>query len=376
MTLIINAGSSSLKFKLFNEKLAVINDGIVEKIGLDGSFVIFGGLPAAKQGKKQPIKIENHEQALKLVFSLLKKVGMPVGKIKKVGHRIVHGGSEFVKPTLLNKKVVQALAKYNKLAPLHNPAALLCVRASLKLLPKAKQIACFDTMFYKTLPDFAFRYALPEKIYKKFGLRKYGFHGLSHEYVAGQAAKKLNLLLAKINLITCHLGSGCSITAIKNGKAIDTSMGFTPLEGLMMGTRCGDIDPALGLFLVKNGLTPEKVDSMFNNESGWLGVSGFKDLRDILTGAGYNVAGYKVGRSFSEKEKASCKLALRMFVYRVKKYIGAYAAVLGKVDAIVFTAGIGERNADVRKLIMRGLLIKTRVLVVPTNEELQIAKSI
>ncbi|MFH0815156.1 MAG: acetate/propionate family kinase [Candidatus Falkowbacteria bacterium] len=369
MTLIINAGSSSLKFKLFDEKLRELNDGIVEKIGLNGSFVVFGN-------KKELVKVENHEQALKLVFSLLHKAAVPIEKIKKVGHRIVHGGAEFVAPTLLNKKVVQAVAKYNKLAPLHNPAALLCVSALLKLLPKAKQVACFDTMFYKTLPDFAFRYALPEKIYKKFGLRKYGFHGLSHEYVANQAAKKLRQPLNKVNLITCHLGSGCSITAIKNGKAIDTSMGFTPLEGLMMGTRCGDLDPAIGLFLVKNGFSAEQVDSMFNNESGWLGVSGFKDLRDVLVGAGYNVAGYKVVRAFSQKEKENCKLALRMFVYRIKKYICAYAGILGKVDAIVFTAGIGERNADVRKLIARGLPIKARVLAIPTNEELQIAKSI
>jgi acetate kinase len=228
-------------------------------------------------------------------------------------------------------------------------------------------------MFYKTVPDFAFRYALPEKIYKKFGARKYGFHGLSHQYIVARAAEKLKSPLSKINLITCHLGSGCSMTAIKGGKAMDTSMGFTPLEGLMMSTRTGDMDPSLALFLIKNGMSVDAVDSLFNKESGWFGVAGFKDLRDILICAGYKVPNYKVGRKFSDKQKAACALALKMFVYRVKKYIGAYAAILGRVDAIVFTAGVGERNADIRKMIISGLPIKTKILVVPTDEEKQIA---
>jgi acetate kinase len=231
-------------------------------------------------------------------------------------------------------------------------------------------------MFYKTLPGFVFQYPLPEKIYKKFGARKYGFHGLSHQYVVARAAEKLKLPLSKINLITCHLGSGCSITAIKNGKAVDTSMGFTPLEGLMMSTRTGDIDAGLVLFLVKNGMSADAVDALLNKESGWFGVSGFKDLRDVLIGAGHKVQNYIVGCKFSEKQRAACKLAVEMFVYRVKKYIGAYAAVLGKIDAIVFTAGVGERNADIRKMILSGLPIKTKVLVVPTDEEKQIAMMI
>jgi acetate kinase len=383
MILVINAGSSSLKFKLFQvetipsrwagrHELSLRRDireivsGIVEKIGLSDSFSVF-------DDKKVLIDVKNHEQAMTLVFSFLEERGVKISEIKKVGHRVVHGGEEFVAPTLLNKKVVQAISKYNKLAPLHNPAALLCVCAAMKLLPSAKHVACFDTMFYKTVPDFAFRYALPEKIYKKFGARKYGFHGLSHQYIVARAAEKLKSPLSKINLITCHLGSGCSMTAIKGGKAMDTSMGFTPLEGLMMSTRTGDMDPSLALFLIKNGMSVDAVDSLFNKESGWFGVAGFKDLRDILICAGYKVPNYKVGRKFSDKQKAACALALKMFVYRVKKYIGAYAAILGRVDAIVFTAGVGERNADIRKMIISGLPIKTKILVVPTDEEKQIA---
>jgi len=315
-------------------------------------------------------------QALELVFSFLEREGVGRKDIKKVGHRVVHGGEEFVKPTLLTVASIKSIAKYSKLAPLHNPANLDCIKSALKLLPHAKQYACFDTMFYKTLPEYVYRYALPNKFYKNYQVRKYGFHGLSHEYVADMAAKKLHKPLSKLNLITCHLGSGCSITAIRGGKAVDTSMGFTPLEGLMMSSRAGDMDPSVALYLLKQGFTPTQIDDIFNKQSGWLGVSGFKDLRDVLIVAGYKIPGYKGPKKITIDDKMCSKLALQMFIYQVQKYIGAYYAVLGKVDALVFTAGVGERNSDVRKLITKDLPFRMKVMVVPTNEELQIARSI
>lgn len=369
-TLVFNLGSSSIKFKIFDENLKEIFAGQVEKIGQKDPLFTFSGY-------RDGFILEdyNHEDSLSFILHVIdEKVGLK--NIVKIGHRVVHGGDEFTKPTLIDKNVLKHLTKYNKLAPLHNPYNLLGIKFCLKKISWAKNYAVFDTAFYKTLPDYAYRYALPNKIFKKFGYRKYGFHGISHEYVADQVAKKLKKPLSKLNLITCHLGSGCSITAIKHGKAIDTSMGFTPLEGVMMLTRAGDLDPAVPLKLIENGMSVLEVYKMLNFESGILGLTGYKDLRDVLTVAGYKIKNYKFKKKRSKEQFTQAKLAIQMFIYRVKKYIGAYFAVLGKVDCIVFTAGIGERSEIIRNLIMKDLPFKTKVLVVPTNEELQIARKI
>jgi acetate kinase len=311
---------------------------------------------------------------------VLEKISSQYSKenILIVGHRVVHGGEEFTKPTLVTAATLKNLAKYDKLSPLHNPANLMGIRACRKLLPRAKNIAVFDTGFYSTLPGYAYTYAIPIDFYKKHAVRRYGFHGISHEYVANEAARILKKPLAKLNLITCHLGSGASVTAIRGGRAVDTSMGFTPLEGLAMSTRSGDLDPAIPLYLIRElKITPQEVDNILNKKSGLFGLSGFADMREVLTAAGYKVEGFKSKKVSVGKKKLS-NLALQVFVYRVKKYLGAYGAVLEKVDAIVFTAGIGERNKTVRDLIMKNLKIsgQPKVLAIPTNEELMIARKL
>ncbi|HUT22059.1 MAG TPA: acetate/propionate family kinase [Candidatus Bipolaricaulota bacterium] len=351
LILIINAGSSSVKFKLFDQNLKKLHAGIVEQIS-GQSFCDF-------DGHKTIVKIKNHHEAITAVFLFLTSKKIDLSSMKKVGHRYVHGGEKFYKPLLVNSKNIKELEKLNDLAPLHNPHNLAGIKAVIKLLPQAKNYACFDTAFFHDLPDRTKYYPLPMKLTEKMNIRRYGFHGLSHQFVAENSSKRLNKKLSRLNLITCHLGSGCSISAIQNGKPIDTSMGFTPLEGLMMATRSGDIDPAIVFHLNKKGYKLPAIEKMLNFESGFYGVSGFKDMREILA-----------------SEKKPAKLALDMFVYRIKKYIGAYAAVLGKVDAIAFTAGIGERSGQIRKLIISGLPIKAKVLVVPANEELMMAKLI
>lgn len=369
--LVINAGSSSVKFKLFNERLKENAEGIVERIGLAGSFISYG---FSGEKKKKELKIKNHEQAMTAVMEVLKEEKIDFSSIKKIGHRVVHGGEKFIKPTLLTEKVLKQLEGYNKLAPLHNPHNLSWIKSCMKFLPKAKNFAVFDTAFHATIPDYAYHYAIPTEIYRKYGVRRFGFHGISHDFVSSVAAKKLHK--EKPNLITCHLGGGCSITAIKNRKSIDTSMGLTPLEGLMMSSRSGDIDPGVIFYLHREGMTVAQIDQLLNFESGLKGVSGLRDMRDIMIASGYKVSGYKSVIKFTGEQKKSAKLALAMFVYRVKKYLGSYFSILGKVDAIVFTAGIGERNKDIRDLIVKNLPFKTRVLVIPTNEELMIAKNI
>lgn len=374
--LIINSGSATLKFAIFEQtSLKKIASGIVERIGLSGSFL---ELRIKKRETRINHEVKNHGEALKLVLDKLTQISNLKSEISIVGHRVVHGGEEFTKPTPITPEILKKLAKYDKLSPLHNPANLMGIRACRKLLPAVKNIAVFDTGFYKTLPNYAYTYALPIDFYKKYSVRRYGFHGISHEYVAGEAARISGKPLAKLNVITCHLGSGCSVTAVKNGRAVDTSMGFTPLEGLVMSTRSGDLDPAIPLYLIRElKIKPEEVDNILNKKSGLLGLSGFSDMREVLTAAGYKVPGFKNKKVSAEKKKLA-KLALGVFVYRIKKYLGAYGAVLGKVDAIVFTAGIGERNKTVRDLIMKDLKISgaPRVLAVPTNEELMIAKKI
>jgi acetate kinase len=367
---VVNAGSSSIKFKLFEPDFNVVCEGIVEKIGQSGSFLDY------KYGTKRSVdtfSVKNHREGLKKIFQLFDKLEIDVNSISKIGHRVVHGGEEFVQPVLINAKTLQGIEKYNKLAPIHNPNNVAGIKACQKLLPKVPNYAVFDTAFHNTIEKEVFLYPLPMKMYTKHQIRKYGFHGISHQYAMLESSRKLKK--KNPNLITCHLGSGASVTAIEKGKSIDTSMGFTPLEGLMMMTRSGSIDPAIIFYLMGQGYSAANIEDILIDYSGLKGVSGLSDMRDIMIGAGYKVPGYNPEKTFVIDDKKSAKLALSMFVYRIKKYIGSYSAILGKVDAIVFTGGIGERNKDVRDLIMKGLP-KYKVIVVDADEELMIGRSI
>jgi acetate kinase len=339
--LVINSGSSSIKYKLFDmPKKAILSKGIIEHVAEKGS------------------KIKSHQDGIKLVLSKINSVDV-------IGHRVVHGAESFTKPVLINDKVLRQIKKSCSVAPLHNPANLTGIIACKKLLPRVKQVAVFDTAFHQTLPDYAFIYGLPYEFYSRLRVRKYGFHGTSHEYVAGEAAKILGRPLRRLKLITCHLGNGCSIAAIRGGKSIDTSMGFTPLEGLVMGTRCGDIDPALITYIMQKKNIPLKdMDYLLNHLSGLKGISGLSnDMRTLEEKA--------------RKGNKRAELAVDVFVYRVKKYIGSYIAILSGCDAVVFTAGIGENQKRVRNNILKGLFTylkkKPRILVIPTDEELMIA---
>jgi len=340
--LVINSGSSSIKYKLFDmPRACVLAKGTIERIGEKGS----------------PIK--NHYTGLRQVLD-------KIDHINVVGHRVVHGAETFRKPVLINASVIRKIKQCVSLAPLHNPPNLVGILACKKLLPGIKQVAVFDTAFHQTIPDYAYIYGLPYQYYKKFSIRKYGFHGTSHEYVAHEAARRLKIHLHKLKIITCHLGNGCSITAVRGGKSVDTSMGFTPLEGLIMGTRCGDIDPALVTYIMrKTKLNTLKMDNLLNKASGLKGISGLSNDMRLLE------AKAKAGNK-------RARLAIDIFIYRIRKYIGAYAAVLGACDALVFTAGIGENQKGIREKICRGLFSyfkkKPRILVVPTDEELMIAR--
>ncbi len=360
MILVINSGSSSLKFKIFDVKLREIASGLVERIGLERPFLKY--IVGEKEKKLEFGNVPDHSAALSYVVKALKGEGFDLSAIRAVGHRVVHGGEEFVEPTVITASVLERRKAYNKLAPLHNPPNLMGIKATMEAMSGVPNVAVFDTAFYKTIPDYAFMYALPYALYEKKKIRKYGFHGISHQYVTAEAAKKLKKPLSKLRLVSCHLGSGSSVTAVKFGRAIDTSMGFTPLEGLTMSTRCGDIDPAIPLYLIREeGMTPEAVDELMNKKSGLLGISGRKDMRDVMAAA--------------RKGDQRSKLALDMFVYDVVRYVGQFAAVMGGVDAVVFTAGIGERSPEIRKMAMDRLKgLKTRALVVPTNEERMIAE--
>lgn len=363
--LVINAGSSTLKFKVFDfDSLKMVKQGIVERIGLMNSFIVL-------DDKKEVNEVETHEEAFNLVIS---KLGEIKDGIAIVGHRVVHGGEDFTEPVLVTKKIMQKLMKYNKLAPLHNPVNLSCIKASDKYMKKVPDVAVFDTAFFRTLPAKAYIYAIPYRYYQRHNIRRYGFHGISHCYVSQETAKKLNQPLANLNLITCHLGSGCSITAIKNGQAIDTSMGFTPLEGLVMSTRSGSIDPAIPLYLIRKLKMPEdEVNDLLNKRSGLFGLSGSMDMREVLAKAGYKVEGFNYKPKITKREQNLAKLTLEIFVYNIKKYIGAYSAILGRVDAIAFTGGIGERSQIIRRLILTDLP-DYKTVVVPANEELMIAR--
>jgi len=363
--LVINAGSSTLKFKVFSlPDLKLAKQGIIERIGLINSFIILNG-------EKEINEVETHEEAFKLVISKLDDIKT---NIVLVGHRVVHGGEDFKEPIIVTKKIMKKLKKYNKLAPLHNPVNLNCIKASDKYLKNIPDIAVFDTSFYQTLPDYAYIYAIPLKYYQRHKIRRYGFHGISHQYIAQEVAKKLGKPLNQLNLITCHLGSGCSITAVKKGKAIDTSMGFTPLEGLVMSTRSGNIDPAIPLYLIRKvKMREEEVNGLLNKRSGIFGLSGSMDMRELLIKAGYKVPGFKVQGRIRKRDREIAKLTLEIFVYNIKKYIGAYSTILGKVDGVAFTGGIGERSAIIRKLVLKDMP-KFKVLIIPANEELMIAR--
>lgn len=374
--LVINAGSATLKFKVYDQSLKELTGGIVERIGLKGSFFSYRVNNPGAKTENLAVRVKNHSQAVKIVLKFLKKLGC---NIELVGHRVVHGGEEFVKPTLVDKAVLKKLEKYNQLAPLHNPLNLECIKVCQKRLKRVKNIAVFDTAFYHTVPDYIYLYALPLSYYRHYHIRRYGFHGIAHNYALLAAAKKLGKKPSELNLINCHLGSGSSITAIKSGKALDTTMGFTPLEGLTMSTRAGDLDATLPLYLMKNlKMSIKKIEKLFNEESGLLGIAGTRDMREVLIASGHKVKDFKTNRLYNSQEKKRAKLALDMFVYDVQRYLNSYLGLLGQVDAIVFTGGIGERSQVIRQLVLKGVKWpnKLKTLVVSVNEEMMIAQEV
>ncbi|MDE5908092.1 MAG: acetate kinase [Lachnospiraceae bacterium] len=388
--LVINCGSSSLKFQLINSKSEeVIAKGLCERIGIEGSKMTYAPAGGAKQETETPMK--DHTQAVELVLHALTdaKTGVvkSLDEIGAVGHRIVHGGEDFASSTLITDEVMKAIEKCNDLAPLHNPANLIGIRACMELMPETPMVAVFDTAFHQTMPEEAYLYGIPYHYYEDYKVRRYGFHGTSHSYVSKRAAKLLDQKYEDLKIIVCHLGNGASISAVKNGKCVDTSMGLTPLEGLIMGTRSGDLDPAIIEFLCnKEGKSVNEILSVLNKESGVLGLSGgfSSDFRDLEKA-------YHAG-------DAAAVRTMKAFAYRVAKYIGAYTAAMNGVDVICFTAGIGENNPLTRTMVAsylgylgieldeeanakRGedVLIsipssRTKVFVIPTNEELAIAR--
>ena len=382
MILVLNCGSSSLKFCLFDKDFNEVLKGIFERIGASNSFC-----EIKKNGNKDKYEndFNNHKEALVFLFEKFVNYGIDVADIEVIGHRIVHGGKNN-DSILIKDGTMEEIEKYNYLAPLHNPVQVSVVKSCIELFPNIKNSLSFDTAFHSTMSEEAYTYGLPVELSEKYSIRRYGFHGLSHEFVLNEYATKNNKKVEELNLITCHLGSGCSMCAIKNGKSVDTSMGFTPLEGLLMGTRTGDLDPSIPLFLMKNeGLKIEEVDNILNKKSGLIGITGMQnvDMREILYLANYSVSDFD-GAYLNEKYnfeeltilKKRCKLAIDVFVYRVKKYIGAYYAILGRLDAVIFMAGVGERSEVIRNLITSDLpfLENVKIEVINTNEEKMIAE--
>ncbi|WP_019378571.1 acetate kinase [Virgibacillus halodenitrificans] len=383
--LAVNAGSSSLKFQLFQmPEEIVLAKGLTERIGLkDSIFTV-----EIEDNKEKTVQdIPNHEIAVKQVLETLTSSGViqSLDEIDAVGHRVVHGGERFSDSVPITDQVIQSIEELSELAPLHNPANLTGILAFKEVLPEVPMVAVFDTAFHQTMPESSYLYSLPYEYYKDYGIRKYGFHGTSHKYVSQRAAELLNMPVEQLRLISCHLGNGASIAAIQEGKSIDTSMGFTPLAGVTMGTRSGNIDPALIPYVMeKTGKTAEEVIHVLNKESGMLALSGFSsDLRDIEQQAGDN-------------ERA--ELALEVFAGRIHKYLGSYAAKMSGVDAIIFTAGVGENSDVVREKVLHGLEFMgvywdparnkvrgqerfinyphspVKVIIIPTNEEVMIAR--
>ena len=387
--LVINCGSSSLKYQLIdmsNEK--ALAQGLVERIGIQGSI-----LTQKVEGKDKYIieeEMKDHVAAISNVMKALTDdvhgVITSMDEISAVGHRIVHGGEKYAKSVLIDKDVKESIKDCYKLAPLHNPANMIGIEACEEIMPNAPMVAVFDTAFHQTMDKEVYLYALPYELYEKHGIRKYGFHGTSHMYVSNEVAKAMNKDIKDLKIITCHLGNGASLCAIKDGKSIDTTMGFTPLEGIVMGTRCGNIDPAIALFLIKELVyTADQVNDLFNKKSGVAGISGVSsDFRDL--------------EKASSEGNEKAELALEIYYNRLKKEIGALAAEMGGVDVLVFTAGVGENASIVRENAVKGLEFlgieldeeknnvrgelaevskdssKVKIYVVPTNEELVIAR--
>jgi len=388
--LVVNCGSSSLKYQLIDmDNESVLAKGGCERIGIEGSFIVH------KPTGKEPVEIKSpmptHKEAIQLVLDSLVHpvhgVIADLAEINAVGHRAVHGGEKYNKSVLITDEVVNDIENYAELAPLHNPANVIGIKACKAVLPDVPMVAVFDTAFHQTMPDYAYMYGLNYDLYDNYKVRKYGFHGTSHKYVSEKVAEMLDKPVEDTKVIVCHLGNGSSITAVKGGKSVDTTMGFTPLDGLMMGTRSGSVDPAILAYVMKKkNISIEDMDKELNKNSGVFGISGVSsDFRDLW-------AARKEGN-----ERA--RLALDMFNYQVKKYIGQYMAVLNGLDALVFTAGIGENDFEVREAVtndlegigikidkakndgLRGKVAdisaadsKTKVIVIPTNEELMIAK--
>ena len=386
--LVLNCGSSSIKYALYNmDDQSVITSGGIEKIGLPDSFIKY-----KYNGEKFQIDrpIEEHTAGVQFIFEVLTTgqhaVLKSLNELGAVGHRMVHGGERFNKSVVLTPKVMEEFAKCNDLAPLHNPANIKGVNAVSALLPEIPQVGVFDTAFHQTMPDYAYMYALPYSLYKEHGVRRYGFHGTSHRYVSQRVCEYLGIKTEESRIITCHIGNGASIAAVKNGKCVDTSMGLTPLEGLIMGTRSGDIDAGAVTFIMdKLNLDTKGISNLLNKQSGLAGVSGgSSDFRDILKGI--------------EEGNDRARLAKEMYTYRIKKYIGEYAAAMGGVDVILFTGGAGENQWEVREGATKGLEFmgvevdpaknracrateavistddsKVTVCVIPTDEELMIA---
>ncbi len=385
--LVINAGSSSLKYQLFEmEKREVLAKGLCERIGIDGKLT--HKVPG-KDDYQQEIAMPTHSEAIASVIDALTSpdhgVVKSLSEISAVGHRVLHGGMKFSESVIINEKVKEAIVECIPLGPLHNPANLMGIDACEKVMPGVPQVAVFDTAFHQSMPEKSYMYALPYEFYEKYGVRKYGFHGTSHRYVAARTAEFLGKKPEELNIITCHLGNGSSIAAVKGGKCFDTTMGFTPLDGLIMGTRSGTIDPAIiGFICEKTDMSAEEVVTMLNKKSGFLGVTGLSsDLRDVYAAA--------------EKGDKKAILAKEMLDYQVTKYIGSYAAAMGGVDAVVFTAGIGENTLELRANVSNALKFMgmgvdeeknkcrgverdisadgatVKTLIIPTNEELMIA---
>ncbi len=388
-TLVINCGSSSLKYQLIDmstEECMV--QGLVERIGIEGSV-----LTQKVEGKDKYVintDIKNHNDAIKLVLEALVDpihgVIKSMDEISAVGHRVVHGGEKYSDSVLISNEVLQSIKDCIVLAPLHNPPNIIGIEACKELMPNTPMVAVFDTAFHQTMPKHSYICPLPYDLYEKYGIRKYGFHGTSHKYVSNKVAEAMEKDIKDLKIVTCHLGNGCSLAAVKNGKSVDTSMGFTPLAGVMMGTRSGSIDPSVISFLIEeHGYTIEEIDELLNKKSGVLGISGVSsDFRDVLA----------AGESGNER----AKLALEIFYYKVRTQIAAYAGAMGGIDVIVFTAGIGENSSITRKEILKGLEFfgfavneenneirgkikeistedsRVKVYVVPTNEELMIAR--
>lgn len=390
LILVINSGSSSIKYQLFDMRgPEAIATGLLEKIGMTASVHRFWSLQNGVAGQEltQEIPIPDHQEGLRQAFLQLENNGVLHGKSKLlgIGHRIVHGGEYFSAPTLISNQTQEAIRATIPLAPLHNPANLSGIEVASELCPDIPQVAVFDTAFHQSMPERAYLYALPYDWYQSYKVRRYGFHGTSHAFVSKRAAAMLGKPLESLNLISLHLGNGSSITAIEKGKSIDTSMGMTPLEGLVMGTRCGDIDPSIPGYISKqSGISIQDVDQILNKESGLKGLCKVSDMREVIRLA-------ELGNNRALK-------ALELFCYRIKKYIGAYTAVLGRVDAVIFTGGIGENSIAIRQQVCRGLEglgiqlditgnqsaqgtesfvqageSRVSLLVIPTNEELEIA---